>query len=643
MRLKESLVLFLVFLLWIPVSARAQSWSGILNPSRAIDWSTAGIPGGIPNRTTICSTLTSSATSAQINSALAACPNGQVVYLSAGTYTLSSAIQMPSNVTLRGAGADQTILNSTVTSGPDVLMGTGSPKFSGAVSITGGNTAGSTSITVSSATGISAGGYLLIDQQNDGTVVSIAGSEGNCTWCDQSQSSTSLYAQGQIAEVTSVNGTTIGISPGLFVSYTLSPVAIPFTASAKYAGVESLQIYANNTHTAGDYSNFQMNQCAYCWISGVENNFTDGDHVEISWGYHDQIQNSYFSNAFIHTSGAYDSSIAIYGKTTGTLVQNNILERNHASIMLEWGAAGNVIAYNYMFGNYDWNAQWFTSVGISMHGAHPQFDLFEGNIDIALGFDSVWGSAANITLFRNFVVETGKSCVPNTQPQTRATVVCTPMGYPGEIPAPNGWWTPEGVVGLNDSTLSTYFNSVGNIYGSTTAAALYKYDQASQGLLPFTTMVNAVCGPSPCGTNSRDPGAHGYNYTIGYGSSSDTGGSSFDSINAYKTLLIHGDYASVSNSVTWASGITHSLPASFYLSSEPSWFGAVPWPAIGPDVSNGSRSDSYGYANKIPAQVCYEQVMGGTDGTGSPLVFNASRCYGQQTPAPPTNLTATPQ
>src|SRR5271166_3200439 len=257
---KKLLPLFLV-LLCCSAYSYAQLWAGILDPSRATDWSQAGIPGGIPNRTTICSTLTSSATSAQINSALAACPNGQVVYLSAGTYTLSSALQMPSNVTLRGAGADQTILNSTVTSGPDVLMGTGSPSFSGAVSITGGNTAGSTSITVSSATGISVGGYLLIDQQNDGTVVSIAGNEGNCTWCDQSQSNTGLYAQGQIAEVTSVNGTTIGISPGLFVSYTLSPVAIPFTASAKYAGVENLQIYANNTHTAGDYSNFQMNQC----------------------------------------------------------------------------------------------------------------------------------------------------------------------------------------------------------------------------------------------------------------------------------------------------------------------------------------------------------------------------------------------
>src|SRR5258708_24500952 len=34
-------------------------WSGILDPSRAVDWTHAGIPGGIPSRTTICRALSS--------------------------------------------------------------------------------------------------------------------------------------------------------------------------------------------------------------------------------------------------------------------------------------------------------------------------------------------------------------------------------------------------------------------------------------------------------------------------------------------------------------------------------------------------------------------------------------------------------
>src|SRR5437773_8024424 len=74
----------------LPVGA--SPWTGILDASRAIDWGNAGVPGGIPNRTTICATLNPGADTTQINSAIAACPAGQVVFLNAGTYTVSNGI-----------------------------------------------------------------------------------------------------------------------------------------------------------------------------------------------------------------------------------------------------------------------------------------------------------------------------------------------------------------------------------------------------------------------------------------------------------------------------------------------------------------------------------------------------------------------
>src|SRR6267378_3615564 len=49
-----------------PMVAHAQRWSGIVSPSRAMDWSTpgAGVAGGISNRTTVCATLNPGATTA---------------------------------------------------------------------------------------------------------------------------------------------------------------------------------------------------------------------------------------------------------------------------------------------------------------------------------------------------------------------------------------------------------------------------------------------------------------------------------------------------------------------------------------------------------------------------------------------------
>lgn len=107
----------------LPASTQAQQWSGIIYPSRATDWSNAGINGGIPTRTTICATLDSSASAAQMNSAIASCPSDQVVQLGAGTFNLSSTINIyRSNVTLRGQGMS-TVLNFANSGGTNYFWG----------------------------------------------------------------------------------------------------------------------------------------------------------------------------------------------------------------------------------------------------------------------------------------------------------------------------------------------------------------------------------------------------------------------------------------------------------------------------------------------------------------------------------------
>src|SRR2546426_9485583 len=89
---RTTLLLCSLILLCLSTPTHAQLWSGIIDSSRAIDWSQAGVTGGIPNRTTICATLNPGATATQINSAIASCPAGQVVFLNAGTFNLSAGI-----------------------------------------------------------------------------------------------------------------------------------------------------------------------------------------------------------------------------------------------------------------------------------------------------------------------------------------------------------------------------------------------------------------------------------------------------------------------------------------------------------------------------------------------------------------------
>ncbi len=106
------------FPLGVGTGTQSSPWAGIIAPSRAIDWSQAGVVGGIPNRTTICATLNPGATNAQVQAAAQSCPAGGVVSLSAGSYSMAGLdLTGVNNVTVRGAGGDQTTIVLTGTSG----------------------------------------------------------------------------------------------------------------------------------------------------------------------------------------------------------------------------------------------------------------------------------------------------------------------------------------------------------------------------------------------------------------------------------------------------------------------------------------------------------------------------------------------
>jgi hypothetical protein len=85
-------------------------------------------------------------------------------------------------------------------------------------------------------------------------------------------------------------------------------------------------------------------------------------------------------------------------------------------------------------------------------------------------------------------------------------------------------------------------------------------------------------------------------WRLGYGGPSWAGDP-----NVKATLLRHGNFDYVTNSVIWDPSVPdHTLPPSLYLSSKPSWWGSLPWPAIGPDLSPMTGT--------IPAKQRYEGV-----------------------------------
>ncbi len=166
----------------------------ILPPERATAWNPGLMSiGGIPNRTTIFTNINASTygngsqdASAGIQAALEACPAGQVVLLSAGTFTLNDLLLIHSSITLRGAGPGVTVLQKTNGARPRVsatqpvdpgsynpdpqpLVIIGASRWPGPDStrsqnLTTDGAKGASVVTVQSASVFAAGKFVLLDE-----------------------------------------------------------------------------------------------------------------------------------------------------------------------------------------------------------------------------------------------------------------------------------------------------------------------------------------------------------------------------------------------------------------------------------------------------------------------------------------------
>ena len=127
-RMTRILAAFVVLAFVLPAPyARAQSAATtIIPPERIVDWSQAGVPGGIPTDRANLIDVTKEPYNADNTGAADAQPailkaitdagDGDVVYLPAGTYRIDRAVTVyggKSRITIRGDGPEKTIVRPT--------------------------------------------------------------------------------------------------------------------------------------------------------------------------------------------------------------------------------------------------------------------------------------------------------------------------------------------------------------------------------------------------------------------------------------------------------------------------------------------------------------------------------------------------
>jgi hypothetical protein len=655
----------------------SQQWSSILSPSRAVNWSGAGVTGGIPARIAIYQTLgisgassstVQSVTAAQINSALSKCPAGEVVYLNPGIYNLSTSVAMQgvSNCTLRGSGADQTDLVFTGTGScfstqvTSVCMSSGDNNFktspSNLVNWTAGYAAGTTSITLASVPNLKVGFPIILDQCNtglsgaptcSGTVTdngAVLVTDSNATGIAVAPGLAGPYSlqannggaqrsgrqQEQIVTVTGCGGVTtpgascsgtnvsVTISPGLYMpnwSAANSPQAWWASSPAFLDGIEDLTI--DNTSASGALGIESFN-CSGCWVQGVRIIDPSRAHVQFTYSSHNTIRNNYFYLTQQWTTASY--GVESYS-SSDCLIENNMFQAIASPYMLNGPGSGDVFAYNFSVLEF-FNTPLYNQNSHGDHTAGIDMFLVEGNEGSSVNADVIHGTHNFGTYFRNRYSGPAPTCWSNST-NTSTSVLALSTGTFGKC---NSNLQP-----ISLDSFTRFYNLIGNVLGTTGVNTVYESSSNNNPAIRLGLGNQTV---------ALDPNVQLTTMIWGNCNSSNSFGTCpFNSSEVPSSLT--GAQAPYANPIP-SSAV---LPPSFYYSSKPSWWpSGKAWPPIGPDVTGGNISGVGGYAYTIPAQDCYTNVMGGpATGVGTVLVFNENSCYSSSSaakPQPPTGLTA---
>lgn len=666
-----AILLFFTF----SIAARAQQWSGVLAPARAINWSTAGA-GSIPARTTICTTLgvagqpssyAQSVSMSQIQTALSSCPSGQTVLLNPGTYaTSTSLITTASNVTLRGSGAQKTILNFTGTStncngiGATAVCITSGDSNSLQYSVnvlnwTAGYSQGTTTITAGAAvsgslSNLKVGALVSLtqaDQTSDNGNWWSCGTTGSAGACSQQgvANAWSGRSQTQIVTVTAISGSTITISPGLYApnwSAGQTPyIAFSSTLPITGFGLENLQV---NTQSLGDMQAMtEFNWATNSWIknvaliNNVAINAASRKHVEVATSSHITVRDSYMYGSSPSSEGY---GVDMMWGTSDSLAENNICQHLATCNILETGI-GNVFGYTYAVDNFytgAGNAPNWQQCDAFHHDAGDYYNLFEGQEGICASSDDIHGTSFANTIFRSYFNgrDTATQCpgggnACGTGAKTQNTEAIQKLAFArydnivASVLGTSGYFTTyqqQGTSGNPSACPSFNWTS------------LYNLNFSDQDLTPFSP----ACASSSFSIDN-DPLVS--SSLMRWGNYDTVNGSV--QTNSAETASTASTYPGLASpSTSWS-----TFP-SLYLSSKPGFWGSMPWPAVGPDVTGGNVANLAGHVYHNPAATCYLTTLGGkADGSSGPISFDASACYPTVAstggPSPPVNLTGTLQ
>lgn len=651
--------IFTILLALLSLSAKATQY----DPPYIIDWTVAGVPGGIPTGQTtfftIASTNDTTDRATAIQAKLDTCPVGQKVVLGAGVFYFDTMLTIPTGVILSGTGAMQTgntyqtVMYPRVGGSAAIYAGksgnTPPPGPFVGDGITSSVVAGTTVLTISSTGGYTVGDLVRVSCANQNNNAAITAGAVPVIM------DTGFFnSRTHLAKLISKTATTLTISPGLYWDMTgLSPIAQAFSGSSSGVGVQNLTIdcTAGSPGTPGYAIWFQS--CFSSWIKDVR-----VEHAaSFSLFFLDCFQNTITHNyCNIAGTGGPNGGGILFG-TNGVggnscLVYDNIIVQCYPSIEVNYGSCGNVFSYNFC---YD-NTLGDSSVGPSIdtnHGPHNSFNLYESNYAANVEADGFFGGCSEDTLFRNWLTSTSPGAVSPRTPvllkrfTRRYAMVGNLLGTSGQNVATYEFGLPNigntAFTGTVQPTLGTFWADW-NLHGTLTTRT-----NATDGVITATGSIGsietganlmALTWPNGIMRNLTVSGIAGlavsFSAQVGTLPTVSTAMNIWPGVvdtyqekdlDVQPTTTLKGNYNTQDGAIPAGESLGgQTLANSLYLSAKPDWFGFLTFPAYdssAPNFSGLAIPAGYRYtygvdppANLVPA------VMGGSVKIGG--AFNSN-------------------
>lgn len=156
--------------------------------------------------------------------------------------------------------------------------------------------------------------------------------------------------------------------------------------------------------TSNQTANIFLQWARDCSVSGVSSRLCNFAHVDLRYATHITVANSFFSEGHEYGGGGKAYGVMLQSGSGDCLIAHNVFRTLRHSMILQSGANGNVLAYNYSIEPF-WTGTFLpaNSAGdLVLHGNYPYMNLFEGNVVQNIVIDNSHGrNGPHNTLFRN--------------------------------------------------------------------------------------------------------------------------------------------------------------------------------------------------------------------------------------------------